>query len=82
MRLFAGAREAVGAGTVHVDAATVADAVGIAVSRGGQRLVDLLPTCKVWLNGDEVDHVADGGHPLDDADELAILPPVSGGCGS
>ena len=35
----------------------------------------LLPTCGVWVNGDFADR-ADRVH---DTDEVAVLPPVSGG---
>lgn len=77
VRLFAAAREAVGSGSIEVDAVDVGGAVDAAVARGGERLAELLPSCKVWLNGEEAGRsvaVATG-------DEVAILPPVSGGCG-
>jgi molybdopterin converting factor small subunit len=37
----------------------------------------VLDSARVWVNGDEP---ADGGATvLDDGDEVAVLPPVSGG---
>jgi len=43
--------------------------------RYGQRFVDVLPTCRIWVNGDD----ADESTPVGDNDEIAVLPPVSGG---
>lgn len=37
----------------------------------------MLDTSRVWLNGDEP--AAGMGTPLADGDEVAVLPPVSGG---
>jgi molybdopterin converting factor small subunit len=38
----------------------------------------VLENARVWVNGDEP---ADGdATPLRDDDEVAVLPPVSGGC--
>jgi len=34
-----------------------------------------MPTCRVWLNGEETV----GAALVQDADEVALLPPVSGG---
>jgi sulfur-carrier protein len=36
----------------------------------------VMKTCRVWLNGEEVV----GTTTVGEADEVAILPPVSGGC--
>lgn len=76
LRLFAQAREAAGTGRDSVDAPTVAAVIDVAVARYGSRFAELLPTCRIWLNGEEV--------PADtlvtDNDEVAVLPPVSGGC--
>ena len=58
-----------------IDGATVREVLDVAVARYGSAFADVLPTCRVWLNGDTAD--------LDEAigtdDELAVLPPVSGG---
>lgn len=76
MRLFASAREAAGTGTDVFDEATVADVLIAAERRYGQRFTDVLGTCRVWLNGDD----APADTPVGPHDEVAILPPVSGGC--
>ena len=75
LRLFASAREA--AGTAHdtVPGATVDEVLSAAVSRFGSNFAAVLETCRVWLNGEQVS----GATPVTDHDEVAVLPPVSGG---
>ena len=43
--------------------------------RYGDHFVAVLDTCKIWVNGEP----ADPHDAIGPADELAILPPVSGG---
>lgn len=77
IRLFAAAREAAGRAADTVDAGTVGEALDTLVSRYGSRFADVLGTSRVWVNGDEPEA---GAHTaLRDGDELAVLPPVSGG---
>jgi MoaD family protein len=76
LRLFAQAREAAGTSRDVVSGSTVADVVDAARQKYGERFAAILPTCRIWLNGEEV-------HPstaVSDKDEVAVLPPVSGGC--
>jgi sulfur-carrier protein len=75
LRLFASAREAAGTGRDLVPGATVAEVLDAAGARYGAAFRALLPTCAIWLNGDAVALAT----PVDDADEVAVLPPVSGG---
>ena len=75
LRLFASARVAAGRGRDAFDAATVADAIDEARRRYGPGFAELLPNCRVWRNGEQ----ADPGDVLAEGDELAVLPPVSGG---
>lgn len=75
LRLFAGAREAAGTASDSVDGATVADVLAAAEQRYGQRFSDVLSTCRIWVNGDDVAIDATVGPN----DEVAVLPPVSGG---
>ena len=35
----------------------------------------LMPTCRIWVNGEP----AEGGTTVAETDEVAVLPPVSGG---
>src|SRR5581483_79944 len=75
IRLFAAAREAAGTGRDVVEGETVDDVLDAAIARYGPQFEAVLATCRVWLNGAAVDGMTDvrGG------DEVAVLPPVSGG---
>ena len=75
VRLFASAREAAGTGSDVIEGATVADVLRSAEGRYGARFADVLATCRVWVNGDDVEPDTSIGPD----DELAVLPPVSGG---
>ena len=75
LRLFASAREAAGTGRATVAGTTVGEVLDAAVAAYGARFADVLGTCKVWVNGDDADPTT----PVGEADEVAVLPPVSGG---
>ena len=77
LRLFAQAREAARTGRDEVPGATVGEVIDAAVARYGEAFEALLPQCRIWRNGDP----ADPADPVGDDDEVAVLPPVSGGCG-
>ena len=75
LRLFAAAREAAGTGRDEVPGATVGEVLATARLRYGEAWADVLTTAQVWCNGEpcqEADAVGPG-------DEVAVLPPVSGG---
>jgi molybdopterin converting factor small subunit len=76
LRLFASIRVAAGTGRDEVPGSTVADVVAGAVDRYGPAFAELVPTCRVWVNGEP----ADDTDSVTDTDEVALLPPVSGGC--
>ncbi len=76
LRLFAGAREAAGTDRDQIDGATVGAVLDAAVERFGPGFADVLASCKVWVNGEPAERV----DPVGAADEVAVLPPVSGGC--
>jgi molybdopterin synthase sulfur carrier subunit len=77
LRMFASAREAAGTGADTLEGETVAAVLAAATARYGDDFAAVLETCRVWLNGEAVDPSA----PVGDDDEVAVLPPVSGGCG-
>ena len=75
LRLFASAREAAGTGREHVPGATVDEVLAEARRRYGDAFAAVLATCRVWRNGEP----ASGDDPVGERDEVAVLPPVSGG---
>ncbi|MBA2281502.1 MAG: MoaD/ThiS family protein [Acidimicrobiia bacterium] len=76
LRLFAAAREAAGTGRDTVPGATIDQVLRAAAARYGAPFSAVLDTSQVWLNGDPVEPDAAVG----DDDEVAVIPPVSGGC--
>jgi sulfur-carrier protein len=75
IRLFAGAREAAGTDRDTLDGATVRAVLDAAVQRYGAGFEAILRSCRVWVNGEP----AEPGDAVAPADEVAVLPPVSGG---
>jgi molybdopterin converting factor small subunit len=75
LRLFAGLRDLAGTGNVEIEGETVADVLEAASSRFGQGFAGSLANARVWLNGEE----ADPQDPVGPSDEIALIPPVSGG---
>jgi molybdopterin synthase sulfur carrier subunit len=75
LRLFAAAREAAGTGRVELPGATVGAVVQAACARFGERFAAVLESSKVWVNGEP----AELTDAVADTDEVAVLPPVSGG---
>jgi molybdopterin converting factor subunit 1 len=75
LRLFAAAREAAGTAREQIPGDTVQQVLASAVDRHGDQFAAVLATCRVWVNGEEVDEQAS----LREDDEVAVLPPVSGG---
>jgi molybdopterin converting factor small subunit len=75
VRVFASAREAAGTSGGAFDGATVDDVLAAAVAEWGDGFARILTTCRVWVNGEE----ATGATTVGPDDEVAVLPPVSGG---
>ncbi len=83
LRCFAGAREAAGTGSADFYATTLGDLLAQASERFGEQFRLVLETSRVWVNGEEPGQGEARGRAeeteLQDGDEIAILPPVSGG---
>ena len=77
LRNFAAAREAAGKSSDAFDAGTIAELLLAAAQRYGPQWQAVLDSSRVWLNGDEP--VMGRATSLRDGDEVAVLPPVSGG---
>ena len=75
LRLFASIREIAGTGSFEIDGDSVSDVIASASSQFGDDFAALVPSCRIWVNGNPAD-MADGGTSQD---EIALLPPVSGG---
>jgi MoaD family protein len=78
LRLFAAARDAAGCASDDLEAQTLGDVLAHARAAYGAQFVEVLAHSRVWLNGDEP--VGGDATRLADGDEIAVLPPVSGGC--
>ena len=75
IRLFASARDAAGTSRDDLQGDTVGAVLDAATHRYGSAFAAVLSTCRVWVNGEP----ARPDDPIGPTDELAILPPVSGG---
>ena len=75
LRLFASVKQMAGTGSVILSGATVADVVEEASQRYGAEFSDMARNCRIWLNGNPTEM----NTPVNDDDEIALLPPVSGG---
>jgi sulfur-carrier protein len=75
VRLFARLRELAGSPRVEIEGDTVGEVVDAAGERFGPEFVAALASARVWRNGE----VAEPTDEVSDDDEVALLPPVSGG---
>ncbi|MGH3733025.1 MAG: MoaD/ThiS family protein [Acidimicrobiales bacterium] len=73
--LLGPAREAAGVRRDDIEGATVGDVLIGAVERYGPEFARVLERSQVWRNGEETE-LTEGVGPHD---EVAVLPPVSGG---
>lgn len=75
LRMFAAARQAAGTDRDELDGTTVAEVLAGATARYGPGFAQVLGTCRIWVNGE----AADASMVVEPGDEVAVLPPVSGG---
>lgn len=75
VRLFAAARDAAHTGRDELPGDTVGQVLDAARDRYGAAFAAVLGSCRIWVNGEP----AEPEDPIGSADELAVLPPVSGG---
>ena len=75
LRLFASARIAAGVSRVTIEAATVGELLTTAQTMFGKEFTVVLANSKVWCTGEPTHE----SWPISVNDEVAVLPPVSGG---
>lgn len=75
LRLFAQARESAGTTSAEMAGETVGEVLDEACHRFGTTFAAVLDGSNVWLNGSQAER-SDTVRP---GDEVAVLPPVSGG---
>jgi len=73
--LLGPAREAAGVRHDEIEGDTVAQVLRHCVARYGETFADVLAMSQVWVNGE----AADVDDLLTPHDEVAVLPPISGG---
>lgn len=61
---------------MEVTGASVGEVLDAASRQLGSAFDEVLANSKLWLNGEPTDRDA----RVSDADEVAVLPPISGGC--
>lgn len=75
LRLFATVRVAAGTGKAQIEGDTVAQVIENASAEFGDEFAQLVPICRIWVNGTTANETTSVGPN----DEVALLPPVSGG---
>jgi molybdopterin converting factor small subunit len=75
LRLFGPAREAAGTGSVTLSGDSVSAIVTAAEAQFGEAFARVVSVSNIWLNGEPVDPATS----VEDGDEVAVIPPVSGG---
>lgn len=75
VRLFAALRDLAGASRVEADGETVGELVAALSERYGERFAGIARVGSVVVDGER----ASADRPLSGREEVALLPPVSGG---
>jgi molybdopterin converting factor small subunit len=75
LRLFGPARQAAGTANVTLPGQSVSAIIEAAEAKFGETFSQVLALSNVWLNGEPVELDT----PVNDSDEVAVIPPVSGG---
>jgi molybdopterin converting factor small subunit len=75
VRFFAQARDATRCREADVEGPTVEGVLKASIERFGPGLAAVIATSTIWVNGE----AAEAGQEVGPGDEVAVLPPVSGG---
>lgn len=79
LRYWAAARAAAGTAADEIDAATLSQALVLAVDRHGSALAEVLAVCSFVVDGDPVGGRDRTGVALGDGSLVDVLPPFAGG---
>ncbi|MCA1839186.1 MAG: MoaD/ThiS family protein [Actinomycetota bacterium] len=79
LRLFAALREAAGLASTEIDAEDIGTLLEVARSRFGEVFARSLPFANVAVNGILISALQGEATVIGPQDEVALLPPVSGG---
>jgi molybdopterin converting factor small subunit len=75
LRLFGPAREAAGLSSITLPGGSVSGVIAAAEEKFGEQFSRVVAVSSIWLNGDAAGPEAE----VNDDDEVAVIPPVSGG---
>ncbi len=75
LRLFGPARAQAGVGREDISGSSVAAVLDEAEARFGEQFALIVAGSQIWINGNP----ADRADTVGDDDEVAVIPPVSGG---
>jgi molybdopterin converting factor small subunit len=75
LRLFGPAREAAGTASITLAGDSVLAIIAAAEAEFGRPFSQVVAVSNIWLNGEPVDPDTS----VEDDDEVAVIPPVSGG---
>jgi molybdopterin synthase sulfur carrier subunit len=75
LRLFGPAREAAGTARITLSGQDVSGIIAAAEAKFGESFSQVVAISNIWVNGEPAERDA----PVDDDDEVAVIPPVSGG---
>jgi MoaD family protein len=76
VRLFAALREIAGAPNVEAEGDTVGEVIDALAARYGERFEAIARAGSAVVDAER----AEPSRPITDGEEVALLPPVSGGC--
>lgn len=79
VRLFAALREAAGVSSDEIDASTVGELLKQARKKYGSGFTEALEFASVAVNGEGIGRLRGEETEISADDEVALLPPVSGG---
>ena len=75
LRLFGPARQAAGTASITLPGKNVSEIIVAAKAQFDETFSEVVAISNIWLNGEPTEPDA----PVHDGDEVAVIPPVSGG---